>query len=169
MAKVITFSRVFPAKHPRKGQPTNFVRSIWEGLDMLNWNFDSWDERLEAEAKSYYEKKTYTPKWHTIRAGNRWKEGDWFSPRVWSDRPYGSEQIQIAPDIQLKKIWTFEHYGFTTLINGEPINSITLSEVAMNDGLSDEDFLHWFEAHPKLMKQGFKGQILCWSENISYE
>lgn len=76
MSRVLTFSTEYPSYHPRRGQPTNFIRSIWEGLDKLNWMFDEWDERLEEEVKAFYEKRTYTPKWHTIRAGNRWKEGD---------------------------------------------------------------------------------------------
>jgi hypothetical protein len=32
MAKVITFSRFFPAYHPRKGEPTYFVEKIWAHL-----------------------------------------------------------------------------------------------------------------------------------------
>ncbi|MGL4598529.1 MAG: hypothetical protein ACRCYO_13510 [Bacteroidia bacterium] len=32
MAKVITFSRVFPAHHPKKGQPTHFVEKVWANL-----------------------------------------------------------------------------------------------------------------------------------------
>lgn len=32
MAKVITFSRVFPSYHPKAGQPTYFVEAIYKAL-----------------------------------------------------------------------------------------------------------------------------------------
>jgi hypothetical protein len=31
MSRVLTFSRVFPAYHPKAGQPTGFVEKIWKG------------------------------------------------------------------------------------------------------------------------------------------
>lgn len=36
-------------------------------------------------------------KHHTIRAGNRFKTGDYFSPRVWSGSPYNSKQLNMRP------------------------------------------------------------------------
>lgn len=170
MSRVITFSRVFPSYHPRKGEPTNFVRSIWEGLDMLNMLHPLDDAELEEDIKSFYEKMNYTPKWHTFRAGNRWKEGDWFSPRVWSGKPYRSHQIIIAPDIEVKKV--FKVYIEKPIGNigdmyiNDKMWQSPYDELSTNDGLSNEDFIEWI-IKPTVKKE-FDGQIICWNEDITY-
>ena len=113
---------------------------------------------------------------HTIRAGNRWKVGDWFSPRVWSGKPYQSKQIIIAPDIEVKsvqeiKIEVDKDY-VCVLIDNWPFfeenkNMVTQIEafetLAKNDGLTLADMKAWFK-YP----QSFTGQIICWNENINY-
>lgn len=121
-------------------------------------------------------------KHHTIRAGHRWKVGDWFSPRVWSGKPYNSKMIQFAPDIQVKKTWDFEmdDCGVCAIAKqGEQViytfeyddqwpDSLD-NEIAKNDGLSPEDFYFWFSRSPEFRKkQGFAGQIICWNESIEY-
>lgn len=138
MSKVITFSKFFPAYHPRKGEPTFFVEQIQGGLKV-----------------------------HTIRAGSRWKVGDKFSPRIWSGKPYRTPQLTIAPDIEIKKIWDVEiAIGLGGIrINGDwnftdfyPL----LEKLSKNDGLTISDFKSWFNT------PSFIGQIICWNENINY-
>jgi hypothetical protein len=165
--KVITFSRFFPKGHPKEGQPTYFVEKIWAGLadatDRMQGNVDmDWHE--------YY---NGVPKWHTIRAGNRWKVGDFFSPRFWSGKPYRSKQSLITEPLEIKKIWKFtkephKEHGFAIHINGSYVAdwkfktaNIMLKDVAKNDGLSKEDFINWFP-------ENFSGQIICWNEKINY-
>lgn len=184
MAKVITFSRVFPADHPKAGQPTYFVEKFLKGrpttIEKEPWNpekslaeqlpfaFDIWDK--------------LTPKYHTIRSGNRWKAGEYFSPRVWGDNinpktgrkgPYHSNQITIAPDTLIEKVWD-------VIIFAEPSQSIiclptespslfqmlSLGEVAVNDGLEINDFERWF--NPKRKSVEFHGQIICWNSKVEY-
>lgn len=113
---------------------------------------------------------------HTIRAGNRWKVGDWFSPREWSGKPYNSPQTIIAPDTQICKVWEFEFmldgYGsndqgstwfYAAKVNGVRFEYNDLKPLFENDGLSSEDALEWFSQKPY-----FNGQIICWNENINY-
>jgi hypothetical protein len=179
MSKVITFSRVFPAYHPKKGQPTYFIEKIWRSLldqdknpmysDLGEFIYDVGeklgyayaDDALNATVKAI-------PKPHTIRAGNRWKAGDLFSPRVWSGKPYYSPQIIIAPDIQVKKTWDFViDVSGEYLVNGECIpTSKELLPIAINDGFKElDDFELWF----KLKKgKSFEGQIICWNDKITY-
>lgn len=179
MPKVITFSIKFPANHPRKGEPTFFVEKIWQGVNLLPANPDP---RLEEQLKNH-DTKFYDPKWHTIRGGNRWKVGDWFSPRIWSGKPYQSRQIHFALPIQIKKIWNFElrieqdgggDIQLLYINNKEFLwyeggyNDDTLKRMCRNDGLSEGDFMDWFLIHPKLKADGFSGQILCWDESIEY-
>jgi hypothetical protein len=174
MSKVIIFSRTFPAYHPKAGQPTYFVEKMWNDFEkrgieinyklICDLNLDKdvkilWDFWVDIDRELAY-------KHHTIRAGNRWKVGDKFSPRVWSGKPYNSKQIIIAPDIEIKKVWDFEmDLNGLYSINGKYFSDSRL--LAKNDGLSRMDLFYW------LMKsfdnpKPFKGQIICWNENINY-
>jgi hypothetical protein len=169
MAKVITFSRVFPSYHPRAGEPTYFeervCRSIWDNkliADIDEVFFPDIMKRFAVNVAA-----GYPPKHHTIRAGHRWKEGDWFSPRVWSGKPYNSKQIQFAPDIQIKKIWNFDVDPWESyVINSKPLCYSEFKAVALNDGFTAGDDLElWLN-----VKRGeaFNGQIICWNESINY-
>lgn len=157
----MTFSRYFPAYHPRKGEPTYFVEGIWESI-RNNQNIDSPQYHYMKFESDIMRWKQYQPKHHTIRAGNRWKVGDKFSPRVWSGKPYNSKQIIIAPDIEIKKVWNFEIKDSEVYINGFLYNGKT-KDLIKNDGLEEMDFWNWFQ-FPK----PFSGQIICWNENINY-
>lgn len=117
--KVITFSKVFPVYHPRRGEPTEFVGKILSG-----------------------EKK------HTIRAGNRWKVGERVSARTWTDKPYRSKQSEFA-ELVLEKIWDIllKNDG-SIYVNGKYLGPKTLDSriysLAKNDGLGILDLCYWF-------------------------
>lgn len=134
MSKILTFSRVFPAYHPKAGQPTFFVGGILSGF-----------------------------KKHTIRAGNRFKAADTFSPCYWSGKPYRSKQQVFFEDMKVVKTYTFSKDLISDkfYLNGKPIDDGLLTEIAENDFLSLEDFKAWFH-------KPFTGQIICWSNDINY-
>lgn len=180
MSKVITFSKTFPAYHPKAGKPTYFVEKIWKSL---------WDQNKAHDIHLYQEPHDeffhpmgandmrnvhqFKAKHHTIRGGNRWKEGDYFSPRVWSGKPYNSKQIQFAPDIKIERVYDFTIDPLKTgdiYLNGWYVfmdrysNILNVHEIANNDGLSKEDMLAWFK-HPK----PFIGQIIVWDPKIIYK
>lgn len=159
--RVMTFSRHYPKYHPKAGEPTYFVEKIWASIN--DYYFDQYP---------LAELGDFDPKVHTIRAGNRWKVGDWFQPAIWGDDinpksgrsgPYQSKQIHFAPPIQVKKIWGFEIKDENALLNGAFQDSYLLNEIAVNDGLDYKDLLQWFR-FPK----PFAGQIICWDERIEY-
>jgi len=164
MSKVITFSRFYPKYHPKAGQPTHFIEQIFASIfkDEPSKFFDAklgniWLDPFITGVKN-----------HTIRGGNRFKVGDKFSPRVWSGNPYNSKQIIIAPDIEVKKIWTFEISATTGeyAIDGMLYKLNDLKEVSKNDGFNDvDDFELWFNVK---QGEGFKGQIICWNDKIEY-
>lgn len=164
MSKVITFSRYFPPHHIHKGEATNFVEKFWSGLLKID-GLDA-AEYLKSIGKSASEYERYNPKFHTIRAGLRFKVGDMFSPRIWQNVPYKSNQLQFAPDLTVKKTWAFEmrceavngKLKQSCLVNGEPYDHI---KIARNDGLNPRDFLSWFN-------RPFTGQIICWNNEIKY-
>ena len=165
MSRVIIFSRMFPSYHPKKGEPTFFVEKIYKSLYLMK---AVPKEIVEAFNFEIMNDDAVAPKHHTIRAGNRWKVGDNFSPRVWSGKPYQSKQVTIASDIEIKKIWTFEisvsgYYSLNE--NYKPyLTAKQIIEIAKNDGLDINDFFAWFEK----TKRPFLGQVICWNENINY-
>jgi hypothetical protein len=175
--RVMTFSRTFPSYHPRKGEQTRFIEKIYAGLADIMPEF-----KIPNDANDLWDWHEYyncsAPKFHTIRAGHRWKAGDWFSPRVWGNDinpksgksgPYHSKQITFAPDIQVKKVFDFSVVLGSICIgeymmDGEiESHHETLEQLAMNDGLSKDELLQWFR-YPK----DFTGQIICWNETIEY-
>lgn len=176
MAKVITFSRLFPSYHLRKGQQTYFVEKILKewGVDYLHDNYLQKLLDLNAQkialgkltfedVESFYLslKATTTTKGHTIRTGNRFKDGDCFSPRCWFGRPYFEPQIIFWDDVEVKKTYPFELTKDEYLLNGKKLNLTQLTEVANNDGLSSEDLELWFQ-------KPFAGQVICWDDKIDY-
>lgn len=166
MAKVITFSRVFPDYHPSAGGPTYFIEQICNSFTLIGHPINDIDELctdhigLDEDIKSL--------KNHTIRSGHRFKVGDWFSPRVWSGRPYYSKQIILAPDIQVAKIWNvkIDQCGvWSTGLLGEQdyyIDDDIFTKIAENEGLMENDLLWFFNQIP------FDGQMICWNPNIEY-
>ena len=168
--RVLTFSRHYPATHTKKGELTKFPEKIWQGL------FHPLSPRiieLSEFIRDYHyifptqeSWKNQTPKLHTIRAGKRWKAGDWFSPRVWNGKPRqpGSKHVIIAPDMQLTRVAEITiDWEFNVCIDG--VYLTYHNELAANDGLTNEDFHDWFIPHVKKLKEGevWIGQILIWS------
>lgn len=158
MSKVIMFSRVFPVYHPKAGEPTNFVEKIWTSLE----DYDK--IKFHKDLKSAYLSESFSPKYHTIRAGHRFKVGDVFSPRVWAGKPYRSKQLKIANDLEVKQVYDFElrKGDFNYYLNGKLLKIDQLKEVAKNDGLHIDDFECWFNS------ADFDGQIICWSDKVKY-
>lgn len=175
-----TFSRYFPASHPRKGEPTFFVEQ------MIEWYYDT--ATMTDDVRGMI-KSLNTPKFtetaielfvdslnsdvtgykgHTIRYGNRFNVGDKFKPCVWTGLPYRSKVLQFLPELEVKKQWKFkiDDNGDIFLNNklyvysSSPLDMGVL-HFAHNDGLSVSDFLAWFN-------EPFEGQIICWNKNINY-
>lgn len=85
MSKVITFSRIFPAHHPKAGQPTYFVEKLITSFDQTQLGFEQILKFPASPLGQIVDLKIFDscqPKHHTIRAGHRFKVGDKFSPRV---------------------------------------------------------------------------------------
>lgn len=155
MSKVITFSRNFQSTHPRKGEPTYFIEKI-----LLSFG--------EADKVKLSEEfgEVPKPKLHTIRNGKRFKNGEKFSPRYWSEKPYGSPQVQFSDEKELRvfdiKICIPDRFLEIDGVNYFHTFDSTLAKIAENDGLSVEDFKNWFG------NKFLDGQILCWDRNLIY-
>lgn len=178
--KVLTFSRTFPAHHPKAGQPTWFVEKVWKSLwdsstgltNPLVGFVEQYDAVFPCEYKRGENIHQHAPKHHTIRARQDVKVGDKFSCRVWSNAPYRSKQVEFA-QVEVKKTWDFvidlRCHNSVTHINGILATLEELKAVAANDGLSYKDFMDWFAKPFPINEAGiFRGQIICWNENINY-
>lgn len=203
MARIITFSQRYPGYHPKAGQATRFAEKFTNAIyPNPRANFHDVEERIHKlnphlghtvgdgfvpheslrrflNGFHPYEKGI---KGHTIRAGNRWKEGDMFSPRVWGtdvnpksgrSGPYHSKQIILAPDQRVVRVYPVtleqsvnhsDNSQWIRVIIGrgpdieiaeiihETTIQIPVMVVAKNDGLTDRDFIDWFILSPSFKK-----------------
>lgn len=168
--KYIMCSRTFPAGHPRKGEPTFFVEQILNAILPRGVNGivdrNGISPAILPLINDFVLLDGRTEKRHTIRPGNRFKPGDMVSLRVWSDKPYRSKQIEFA-QVEVKKVWEIEISAFW-FINNSILEHEKVIELAKNDGLEYDDFISWFNIHPKKNNEVFRGQIICWSNEVNY-
>lgn len=143
---VLTLSKVFPATHPRKGEPTNFNVSLLNALLIHNpiapIKIHTIRDNYELWRKSFEE----------IDEGNAC-----LSIRQWSGKPYHSKQVEIVrltkkDGIGLQKLEFERERGvfFTQYITERPIIRNTIVPIkclAEKDGLSREDWENWFKSY----------------------
>lgn len=142
---VITLSRKFPKDHKRAGEPTNFYEKFVTGRGNYSCIYrDFWEST--------------PPKIHTIRANyplwaRRFAEierGDaCLSVRQWTGMPYRSPQVEIARLTKEDGIG-IQRLEFVDSKLGLPRIGIVYqrkNELALNDGLSYEDWEDWFKCY----------------------
>ena len=122
---VLMLSKVFPATHPLKGEPTGFREAFRKNkLHTIRANYPLWKKRI-AE----------------VQRGEAV-----LSVRQWSGRPYMSKQVELArltreDGIGLQEL-RFDKSRFLPNVNYKPVG---VGRLANNDGLSLEDWKEWFK------------------------
>lgn len=171
---VITLSPFFLKGHPKSGKPTRFRCKFLMGRNLSDaciWDcsYDGVENTQRSCSRNAIVedgKPWKFPKIHTIRTNYKlWEkrirevqEGNAvLSIRQWSGKPYRSKQVVIANltknegvGIQPLKITRFiEKLGnkeyVAISVDGDIKNTLTLEEIAHNDGLSFEDWAAWFK------------------------
>lgn len=128
---VLTLSKVFPATHPCKGEPTGFREAFRKNkLHTIRANYPLWAKRI-AE----------------VQRGEAV-----LSVRQWSGRPYMSKQKEIArltreDGIGIQRLDIANLYGCDRFI--VDCYDVALSSLAINDGLSIDDWLEWFKNYDR--------------------
>lgn len=137
---VLTLSQVFPATHPRKGEPTNFKVSLLNALYIHNPNAPIKEHTIRGN----YE--LWRKRFEEIDAGNAC-----LSIREWSGKPYQSKQVEIArltkaDGINLQKLTLKPSLNCCGTVPGEwHQHGVPEDTLAKNDGLSYEDWKAWFK------------------------
>ena len=125
----LMLSKHFLANHPRKGEPTNFVEQFRVSkIHTIRDNYQLWKERFKA-----------------IYAGEAV-----LAVKVWSGEPFKSKKETIAEltkddGIGIQKMQLYkvgEDYEKRYMMIGD--KNVNSSLVALNDGLSQEDWINWF-------------------------
>lgn len=190
--KRISISRLFPVTHPRKWEPTNFAEKVLNNIK-IDFRRDDYFSLLKTLNPTKEEAILFaffksldadeaSEKYQTIRTGHRHKANDLFCAYAWSNpkRPYTGHQIIFAPPIHIHSthqvttaIDTSENMHRTgseiLYMDGNEIKD--LNQLANNDGLSENDFIDWFELgkpKKKLRKGAFDGQAIVWDANVGY-
>ncbi len=129
---VLTISKNFLHYHPKAGEATRFKDKILSGekKHTIRGNYNFWKKRIDAVAQG----KAV------------------LSVREWSGKPYHSVQNTITEftskhGVGIQKVtarFKGENTGSEMKIEGllQDINDVI--SVAENDGLSEDDFLNWF-------------------------
>lgn len=122
----------FPKYHPRAGEPTEFRAKFLAG-----------------------------EKVHTIRANENgyYKEGDIISVREWSGKPYRSKQVMIRDAVRIGVVPIYFNDDSTYAFIGKIPVRVLKSEIAENDGLALNDFMHWFFPQ-NLTRKEFRGSLI---------
>ena len=139
---VIMLSHTFPAKHPRKGEQTNFEYQILNavlGEHNMSIGLPQYGMKLHTIRSNY---ALWRKRFKQIEAGKAC-----LSIRYWTGKPYHSKQTEIC------KLTVDDGIGLQVLnfYNGclqQPIISsgmaINAELLAKNDGLSFESWQDWF-------------------------
>lgn len=111
------------------------------------------------EPTGFPEKISKRIKIHSIRDGNRWKQGNWihYATGVRS-KNYDCFYQDICTGTQEIQIIKWAHDIGTIFIDGKKLNQQEKELLAKNDGFDSlADFWKWF-------KKDFQGQIIHWTD-----
>ena len=169
-------ARVFPATHPKKGQPTHFVEKFLMAMKvgygfteyfhtLIKLNPDKDEAMLREFWLSLDELVANNPKLHTIRLKNSIKDGQMLqlsaggndiNEKSGRSGPYQSKSINIWEPVQVGVQDVYADSG--QIILKSRAVQLNLNVVALGDGLLREDFDSWF------LKASGPAQIIHWTE-----
>lgn len=143
---IITLSRVFPTRHRRRGELTEFAGKLSSGAKKhtIRGNYDLWKVNAEKMERGEF----------------------YLSIRQWSGKPYNSPQVEIAQrhnPIGVQPIELYYHADNDTItanIDGRELVDADCYTLAKNDGLSVQDFKEWFFGKDPKEDKVFKGCII---------
>lgn len=151
---VITLSQQFPAKHPRKGDPTKFKDNVCTAIFYCK-GWDGTHPNQLPSALKYYTVRGNCELWEK-RFAKIYRGEACLSVRIWTGKPYNSPQKEIArltreDGIGLQKIRLVEGNlsgdGVEMYFETEEGKRIDGRRLAARDGLTFSDWLPFFKGH----------------------
>ena len=150
----ISIAVKFPATHPRKGEPTDFVEQISNARDT-----SPYEAHLSPEDRVKYIKKCHTIRGNYELWEKRFKKINRGEAVIelyrWEGKPFNSNQVIFATLGKEDGIGLQPLKLHPIMITGALKNNdvaltssnggLSLSKVAVNDGLSLDDFKAWFK------------------------
>ncbi len=137
----IPVSQVFPATHPRAGEPTYFpdrihgaiepIEGMWKKLHTIRANYELWAKRFEKINRGEAVLQLY----------------------YWRGKPYRSKTATICllsknDGIGIQKVNLYQdETAFIRTSNNFLLAEKKWSDLAKNDGLSLDDFKVWFKGY----------------------
>lgn len=154
---VLMLSQVFPADHPRAGEPTFFKYKLINAIKI-----DKEDIPIYGIPHRGMPNERLGCKLHTIRANypiwakrfEQIERGEaCLSIRQWSGKPYASKQVEIArltkeDGIGLQKFEVYANYAGINNWQHFKIDDkgyMSINDIPNKDGLSREDWIDWFK------------------------
>lgn len=127
---VLTFSKVFPAHHVKKGQDTNFVNKILE------------NQKTTTIRSNYYRWRKICQE---VNAGKAI-----LSLRYWTDKPYRSKQKEFAicDKIEVLKVFITndDFNGFEISVDHKYCDTVEFNKIVETEGFNSSlDFADWFK------------------------
>lgn len=166
MNKLLSFTRYYPAHHPKKGQLTYFVEQLLNFLEAKGTDVKTAEQRYTLPLAENYG-ITKGIKRHTIRRGFEWNTGEIIRPCIWEGKPHESRLVPLLLNLKIHSIWEIRcTHRSEIFLNGTRLSEIEVDVLARNDGLRTEDLLQWIQ--PLAGMPDFAGQIICWDSQISY-
>lgn len=161
---ILPFKQYFPWHTEKNPAPTFFREKILAGVGYLTTKEIA--ERLKIDyGVITHPESIYTPKLHTIRAGNRWKAGDKIH-MAYGSRTKNYQQFNKGIP-ELERVKSTESISVKYLkglllpsvaINGHILTDSEIDTLAINDGFEGiNDFFNWFNVD-------FQGQIIHFTD-----
>ncbi len=154
-------SRHFPAEHPRKGEPTYFIKKILNAIEHTGYYLSPEEDMPQSIEKIHTIRANY-PLW--AKRFEKINKGEAVIDLFyWSGSPYnykrdGSKQVVFATltredGIGIQKLQVHEYVDENEeerafyAIDDKAHFDLTTFKIAQNDGLSQEDFKAWFKGY----------------------
>ena len=146
---VITLSQRFPARHPRKGEPTDFDKKVLNAV----WEAHRCTTQFTDVAPKLHTIRANYPLWETrfkhIEAGKAI-----LSVRQWTGKPYCSKQrvicnLTAADGIGLQQLRFARFSDGKTYLDSAHVDGrfVQSQELAEHDGLDYPEWLAWFRSY----------------------
>lgn len=162
---------ILPFSTQINGQPSYFINKIWNGLidNNIATNYNEYFLKIpKAQSVGYTAGLSFKPKIHTIREdkNDRWETGRLIHFTINNRTKDSFRFAPVIPVLSTQKIFISYYHGCLEMgiANGPSLrflDKVQKEILISNDGLSIEEFIHFFFPEGK---GTFIGKIIHWTD-----